>query len=41
VHPVPSHNPVRIAFNEWLAMGRALLGARGVRARLGVLFGPP
>ncbi len=41
VHPVHSHNPVRIAFNEWLAMGRAFLGTRGVRARLGVLFGPP
>jgi len=40
-HPVLSHNPVRIAFNEWLAMGRAFLAARGARARLKVLFGPP
>ena len=40
-HPVLSHNPIRIAFNEWLAMGRAFLAARGARARLKVLFGPP
>jgi len=39
--PVLSHNPLRIAFNEWLAMGRDVLAARGVRARLKVLFGPP
>jgi sterol desaturase/sphingolipid hydroxylase (fatty acid hydroxylase superfamily) len=39
--PVLSHNPIRIAFNEWLAMGRAFLAARGARARLKVLFGPP
>jgi len=39
--PVLSHNPVRIAFNEWLAMGRAFVAARGARARLKVLFGPP
>jgi sterol desaturase/sphingolipid hydroxylase (fatty acid hydroxylase superfamily) len=39
--PVLSHNPLRIAFNEWLAMGRDFLAARGARARLKVLFGPP
>jgi len=39
--PVLSHNPLRIAFNEWIAMGRAFLAARGARARLKVLFGPP
>jgi len=39
--PVLSHNPIRIAFNEWLAMGRDCLAARGTRARLKVLFGPP
>ena len=39
--PVLSNNPVRIAFNEWIAMGRALRSARGARARLKVLFGPP
>ena len=41
VRPVTSHNPVRIAFHEWLAMGRAFVAARGARARLAVLFGPP
>ncbi len=39
--PVLSNNPVRIAFNEWIAMGRAFLAARGARSRLKVLFGPP
>ena len=39
--PVLSNNPVRIAFSEWIAMGRAFRAARGARARLGVLFGPP
>ena len=41
VHPVTSNNPIRVAFNEWIAMGRAFLAARGARARLKVLFGPP
>ena len=41
VHPVTSHNPLRIAFHEWLAMGRAFIAARGARARAKVLFGPP
>jgi len=39
--PVLSNNPVRIAFNEWIAMGREFVAARGARARLRVLFGPP
>ena len=39
--PVLSHNPIRIAFNEWLALGREFRAARGARARLRVLFGPP
>ena len=39
--PVLSNNPIRIAFNEWIAMGRAFMQARGARARLKVLFGPP
>jgi sterol desaturase/sphingolipid hydroxylase (fatty acid hydroxylase superfamily) len=40
-NPLLSHNPVRIAFGEWLAMGREFVAARGARARLKVLFGPP
>jgi sterol desaturase/sphingolipid hydroxylase (fatty acid hydroxylase superfamily) len=39
--PVLSNNPIRIAFNEWIAMGRAFVAARGARARLKTLFGPP
>ena len=39
--PVLSNNPIRIAFAEWMAMGRAFAAARGARARLKVLFGPP
>ncbi len=39
--PLLSHNPVRIAFNEWLALARDLRAAHGVRARLTVLLGPP
>jgi len=41
VNPVTSHNPVRIAFHEWMAMGRDVVRARGARARLRVLVGPP
>jgi len=39
--PVLSHNPVRIAFNEWLALARDVRAARGWRARVRVMFGPP
>ena len=39
--PALSHNPLRIAFHAWLAMGRDFVAARGARARLKVLFGPP
>ena len=39
--PVLSNNPIRIAFDEWIALGRAFGAARGARARLKVLFGPP
>jgi sterol desaturase/sphingolipid hydroxylase (fatty acid hydroxylase superfamily) len=39
--PVTSHNPVRIAFNEWLALARDVRAARGWRARVRVMFGPP
>jgi hypothetical protein len=36
-----TYNPLRIAFHEWAAIGRALLAARTMRERLGVVFGPP
>jgi sterol desaturase/sphingolipid hydroxylase (fatty acid hydroxylase superfamily) len=39
--PLVSHNPVRIALHGWLALAQDLRAARGVRARLRVLLGPP
>lgn len=36
-----SHNPVKIAFHEWTAIGRDLRRAGSVRNALGYLFGPP
>lgn len=39
--PLHSYNPLRIALHGWLELGRDLLKARGLRARLGVLVGRP
>jgi sterol desaturase/sphingolipid hydroxylase (fatty acid hydroxylase superfamily) len=39
--PLASHNPIRIAFAEWLALARDVRAAPGLRARLRVLVGPP
>ena len=36
-----THNPVRIAFHEWTAIGRDLRRAGSVRNALNYLFGPP
>jgi len=41
VVPLRSNNPVRIAFHEWLAVGRELRRARGWRERARLVFGPP
>ena len=41
VTPLVSHNPIRIAFHEWLKMVKDLLGARTAREAIGYLFGPP
>lgn len=38
---VNSHNPLRIAFFEWLKIARDLRTARDLRSVLGYLFGPP
>ena len=38
---VPSFNPVRVALGEWLALWRDVRKARGARAVLRTLFGPP
>lgn len=39
--PLISHNPVRIAFHEWLNLFNDLRGARSWREAIGYLFGPP
>jgi sterol desaturase/sphingolipid hydroxylase (fatty acid hydroxylase superfamily) len=36
-----SHNPVKIAFHEWTAIGRDLRRAGSVRNAMGYIFGPP
>jgi sterol desaturase/sphingolipid hydroxylase (fatty acid hydroxylase superfamily) len=38
---IDSHNPVRIAFHEWVDIGRDLRKAGSFRNALGYLFGPP
>jgi sterol desaturase/sphingolipid hydroxylase (fatty acid hydroxylase superfamily) len=38
---IPSYNPFRIAFGEWIAMFRAARTASGFSQRLRVLVGPP
>ena len=41
VHPVTTHNPLRIEFHEWAALLSDLRRADGPRAVLGYLFRPP
>lgn len=36
-----SHNPVRIAFHEWISMGKDVRKAGSLRTALGYIFGPP
>jgi len=38
---INSHNPVRIAFHEWAAIGRDVSHAGSVRNVFGYVFGPP
>jgi len=38
---VNSHNPVRIAFHEWVAIGQDIRKAPSVKVALGYIFGPP
>ncbi|GAB4024223.1 sterol desaturase family protein [Spirosoma gilvum] len=38
---IDTHNPVRIAFHEWVSIGRDLQRARSIREALGYVFGPP
>lgn len=41
VTPLRSNNPFRIAFNQWIVLGRALKAAQSWRRRIALLFGPP
>jgi sterol desaturase/sphingolipid hydroxylase (fatty acid hydroxylase superfamily) len=41
VGQIHSHNPIRLTFHEWITMLRDAGRSRGLRARLGQLFGPP
>jgi sterol desaturase/sphingolipid hydroxylase (fatty acid hydroxylase superfamily) len=41
VTPLRSHNPGRIAFNQWLVLGRAVANADSCTKRLGLLIGAP
>jgi hypothetical protein len=41
VEPMRGHNPLRIEFQQWLALGHDLLRARSLRAFFGLLAMPP
>ena len=41
VHPITSHNPLKIEFNEWARLLGDLARARSLRAAWGALFMPP
>ncbi len=41
VHNLSTFNPIRIAFHEWVAIGRDLWKSRTLGQMLGYLFGPP
>lgn len=38
---INSHNPVRIAFHEWVAIGQDIRKAPSAKVALGYIFGPP
>ena len=41
INNINTFNPIKIAFHEWLAMGRDVLRARNVREVVAYIFGPP
>ena len=41
VHNLGDFNIFRVAFHEWMAIGKDLAGSRSIREVLGYLFGPP
>ncbi|MDP1632115.1 MAG: sterol desaturase family protein [Caulobacter sp.] len=41
VHNLGDFNIFRVAFHEWMAIGKDLAGSRSIREVIGYLFGPP
>jgi sterol desaturase/sphingolipid hydroxylase (fatty acid hydroxylase superfamily) len=41
IHNIETHNPLRIAFHEWIALFRDLFRARSLRTAFFSVFGPP
>ncbi len=41
VQPITSHNPLRVAFQQWINVLKDLRGARTAREAIGYLFAPP
>jgi sterol desaturase/sphingolipid hydroxylase (fatty acid hydroxylase superfamily) len=41
VHNLGDFNILRVAFHEWMAIGKDLAGSRSIREVVGYLFGPP
>lgn len=41
VKNLATFNPIRVAFHEWIAMGRDVFAARSPREVVGYVFGPP
>jgi sterol desaturase/sphingolipid hydroxylase (fatty acid hydroxylase superfamily) len=41
VHPLTTHNPLKIEFHEWVKLARDLLRARSLRAFVGAIVMPP
>jgi sterol desaturase/sphingolipid hydroxylase (fatty acid hydroxylase superfamily) len=41
VHPLHSHNPLRIACHEWMNLARDVVKAEGWRQRVAIVVGPP
>ena len=41
VHPLTSHNPLKVEFTQWIALARDLAAARSLRAFVGTLLMPP
>ncbi|MEO7285572.1 MAG: sterol desaturase family protein, partial [Jatrophihabitantaceae bacterium] len=38
---IDTYNPIKVAFGEFVAIGRDWRTARGIKSKLGHVFGPP